>query len=382
MISAASAVREIDKRTEAIRPKPRLSEAKDAADPLFDPITPACWRGTSPPNEQWLAQDRVLSGDVTILSGNGGCGKTEIATSLLVAAASEARDWLGSIVEPGPALFISCEESEENIRSRVERICEDRGIDPFSLDQLHLFFPELDATWLVSADHQGKVARTPLLDRIEGWIARYRPVLVVIDSVTAVFDADAINRRQVRAFVSILRKIAREHGTAVLLLDHPSQRGMADGSGTANSVDWRNSVRGMMYLSDPLKNDPDTRILEISKTNRTRAGEKVALHWNGQTFTKAASSSGSPHLAAAEREIDELFLRLLDKRNGQGRPVRPSTGRGFAPGEFEKDPDAKGVKAPAFRRAMERLFTQGRIIVEEQGPQSKRVKHIKRSAVA
>jgi hypothetical protein len=76
-----------------------------------------------------------------------------------------------------------------------------------------------------------------------GWKAEYKPVLVVIDSIAAVFDGEAIARRQVRAFFAMFRKIARDHGMAIVLLDHPSVRGMADGTGTANSVDRRNSVR-------------------------------------------------------------------------------------------------------------------------------------------
>jgi RecA-family ATPase len=74
---------------------------------------------------------------------------------------------------------------------------------------------------------------------------------VVIDSVAAVFDTDAISRRQVRAFCAILRKIANKYDTAIVLLDHPSVRGMQDGSGTSSSVDWRNGPRAMLYLSDP-----------------------------------------------------------------------------------------------------------------------------------
>jgi RecA-family ATPase len=214
--------------------------------------------------------------------------------------------------------------------------------------------------------------------QIEAWIEQHRPRLVVIDSVAAVFDGDAIQRRQVRAFLAMLRKIARAHDVAILLLDHPSVRGMADGSGTANSVDWRNSVRSMLHLSDPPKDDPDARELEVKKTNRGRSGEKVSLRWNGLTFSVEGAAS-SPQRAAAEREVDELFLCLLDKRLAQGRPVRPNTGRGSAPAELAEDPDAKGTTTQAFRAAMERLFTAGRIITVESGPPSARRKHIERS---
>jgi hypothetical protein len=104
------------------------------------------------------------------------------------------------------------------------------------------------------------------MDQLEQWIREHRPRLVVIDSIAAVFDGDAIQRRQVRSFLAMLRKIARDNDTAIVLLDHPSVRGMADGSGTANSVDWRNSVRSMLHLSDPDKDDQDVRELTVTKS--------------------------------------------------------------------------------------------------------------------
>jgi RecA-family ATPase len=298
---------------------------------------------------------------------------------LLVSVAAGLGDWLGCVVETGPALFLSCEEPETNVRDRIERICKHRHIDPHAIEDLHLHFPDLEATWLATADRLGKVTKTALLLRIEGWICAHRPILVVIDSIAAVFDGEAIARRQVRSFLAMLRKIARENATAIVLLDHPSVRGMADGSGTANSVDWRNSVRAMLHLSDADKNDPDIRELEVKKSNYGRAGERVKLRWNGLTFVPATSAESSSYRAAAERDVDELFLKLLDKRIAQGRPVRPSTGRGSAPFELAGDPEANGVSAGAFRAAMERLFTAGRIVSVETGPASKRRKHIERA---
>jgi RecA-family ATPase len=118
---------------------------------------------------------------VTIYSGNGGSGKTETATQLLVSVAADLGDWIGCTVETGPALFLSCEESEANIRERIERISKDRCIDPCAIENLHLHFPDLDATWLASADRTGKMTATPLLLSLEAWIAKKKPRLVVID---------------------------------------------------------------------------------------------------------------------------------------------------------------------------------------------------------
>jgi RecA-family ATPase len=345
----------------------------------FSTITPVSWKGTEPVKQRFLVNGRVPIGDLTILAGNGGSGKTEIITQLLIAVAADLQDWLGScVVENGPVLFLSCEEPEIDIRDRIERICKHRSINPHAVKNLHMHFPDLEATWLAGADRTGKVVKTPLFTDLETWIKRHRPRLVAIDSIAAVFDGDAIVRRQVRGFLSMLRKLARECDTAIVLLDHPSVRGMADGTGTANSVDWRNSVRSMLHLSDPDKQDPDVRELEVKKNNRGRVGEKVKLRWTGLTFSTDAQSLTSPYRAAAEQAIDDLFMRLLDKRIAQGRPIRPHTGRGSAPSELADDPEANGTTVIAFKAAMERLYTAGKIVTIETGPPAKRIKHIDR----
>ncbi|MBR1199331.1 AAA family ATPase [Bradyrhizobium sp. AUGA SZCCT0158] len=341
-------------------------------------MTPEAWRGIELKKMRWFAQDRIPAADVTLYTGNGGSGKTETVVDLLISAAAGLGDWLGCRVERGPVLFLSCEEPEDNIRDRVERICKHRGLDPYALSDMHIHYPDLEATSLVSVDRSGTVVKTAMFDSLIAFAEKHRPALIAIDSAAAVFDGDAISRRLVRTFLGMLRKLAIKTGAAIVMLDHPSVRGMSDGSGTAGSVDWRNSVRSMMFLSDPDKQDPDVRTLELKKANRGKIVEKIRLRWNGLTFSTEFAARLSPYRAAADREVDELFLRILDRLNAQNRPVRPSTGRGSAPAEMEKDPDANGVKSGAFRAAMDRLYAAGKIKTVETGPPSKRVKHIER----
>jgi RecA-family ATPase len=357
---------------------PNVQSAAEPQATVYQVVTPADWKGIKPHQQAFLASARIPCGDLTILTGNGGSGKTEIAMQLLVYVAAGLADWLGCTIENGLALFLSCEEPEHNIRDRVERICKHRCIDPHGVTDLRLVFPELDATWLAHVGKDGRLSKAPLMDWLEDWIRQHRPRLVVVDSIAAVFDGDAIARRQVRGFLAMLRKIAREYDMAIVLLDHPSVRGMADGTGTANSVDWRNSVRSMLHLSDPDKDDPDVRTLTVTKSNYGRTGEKVTLRWNGLTFTTAEAGTTSPYRAAAERNVDDLFLSLLDKRMAQRRPVHAKAAKGSAPSEFAADPEAGVVTAEGFRAAMERLLSAGRIVVVETGSKSKPRSHIER----
>jgi RecA-family ATPase len=354
-----------------------IDQRAPSAAPL-ETITPHNWRGTLAPEKRWLVSGLVPQGDLTILAGNGGSGKTEIAVHLLVSVAAGLGDWLGATVEFGLALFLSCEEPEDDIRERIERICRHHAIDPHSIQSLHLHFPKLDATSLVNVGPNGSIGASPLLDQIRTFVSRRKPKLVVIDSAAAVYDGNTLARREVRGFLAMLRRLAIENDVAVVLLDHPSVRGMADGTGTQGNVDWRNSSRSMLYLSDPDREDPDERTLEAKKNNRGRLSEKIKLRWNGLTFS-TATSAPSPRRAQAERDVDDLFLRLLDKRNAQGRPVHASNAKGSAPSEFAADPEARGVTSDAFRQAMERLFTARAIKKVETGPQSKRRQHLERA---
>lgn len=363
------------------RAKGKKADGGSKSPPLLKTVTPTDWKGTTTPAKSWLVQNRIPAGDLTVILADGGSGKTEISVQLLISVSHDLGDWLGAVVyKAGRCLFLSAEEEEDDIRARVDRICKQRHIDyPYANGDLHLHFPDLESALLVEPDRTGKLIKTELFHSMVQWIDTHRPVLVVIDANAAVFGGNNVDRGQVRPFIAMLRKLGRTYGTTFVLLDHPSQRGMSDGSGTSGSVDWNNGPRGRIYIK-PVKEDRDARILEVMKVNGSRAGETVNLRWNGLTFVpEKLLGEASPQRAAAERSVDDLFLQLLDKRARQGRRVYPSKGRGYAPSEFEKDPDAKDVKAKAFDAAMERLFTSGKIVVVETGPASKRVTSIVRS---
>jgi hypothetical protein len=89
----------------------RLDEYADRkAHPLMlKTITPADWEGTTLQPQRWLAFGRIPAGDVTILAGNGGAGKTEIIVQLLVYVTGGLPDWLGCTIENGVALAAGLE---------------------------------------------------------------------------------------------------------------------------------------------------------------------------------------------------------------------------------------------------------------------------------
>jgi RecA-family ATPase len=277
--------------------------------------TAASWRGRPLEPMQYLATNRIPAADVTILSGDGGQGKTTIATQLAVAAAADLGDWLGTTIEAGPVIFFSGEESRHTLRLKLKAVCGARGVDPDELANLSFCFPEDPLLGTLRRD--GTVGPTAIMLAFEAAVVAARPALVIVDSVAAAFGGNYIDRVQVRTFVSMLRRMAVAAGCAVLLLDHPSLSGMTNGSGRSGSMDWRNAVRAFMYLR-PLDNEDGSkgRELEVMKINSGAPGEKVKLRWENGCFLPEGSTS-APQQAAAFNAADQTYLDCLDAATAQ-----------------------------------------------------------------
>jgi RecA-family ATPase len=119
----------------------------DTTEP-FKTVCPPDWEGTQAPERRWLVKDRIPAGDVSILLGDGGTGKTLIALQLATAMARGAQDWLGAVIEPGSVMMYSAEEDEDESRRRIERIAELGGFRLADLPGLHLHFPQIDKALL------------------------------------------------------------------------------------------------------------------------------------------------------------------------------------------------------------------------------------------
>jgi RecA-family ATPase len=330
-------------------------------------VCPSAWQGLPIPPRRWLATDRIIANDAIILSGDGGGGKTTIALQLAVSVAGDLGDWLGTTCQHGAVLFFSAEEPEEEMRRRLQSAARARSIEEHKLEQLHFHFAEPDKCLLGIGRPNGPVIRTPLFEALRAAAIALRPALIVVDSIAATFGGNQNDRVHARTFVGLFRQLAREIDCAVLLLDHPSLSGITNGTGRGGSVDWQNATRGRMYLETVTEDDAGAeRVLTVKKTNYGKEGERILLRWQEGCFIPLGTAP-PPQQAAAERKVDELFLRLLEERNAQARYVTPSKAVGYAPKELSAMSGAGGVKAPAFAKAMERLLSSGQIIVETFG---------------
>lgn len=343
-------------------------------------VSPSAWRGVALLRMRWLATSRIPASDATILSGDGGGGKTTVALQLAVSVACGLGDWLGTTVEAGPVIFFSAEEPDHEMRRRLVRVAEKRGLNPDEIERLHFHFASPENCLLAVSRPDGVMVPTPLFEALATAAGQIRPALIAVDSIAATFGGNQNDRVSARTFISLFRRLAQDLDCSVLLLDHPSLSGITSGTGRGGSMDWQNATRARLHLETVQGDDGSSgRVLEVKKSNYGPTGEKVKLQWEDGCFVMEGTAS-APHQAAGNAIAEQRYLECLDAVTTQGRHVCPGKGRGFAPKEFAEMPQANGMTARAFQAAQERLFAAGIIEAVPYGPPSRGTKRIARRA--
>jgi RecA-family ATPase len=342
-------------------------------------IDPTLFEGQPVPAREWHVGQLIPHGTVTLLSGDGGTGKSLLALQLAVSTAS-ATPWIGRSIAPGRAMLLSAEDDLEEIHRRLDDILAGEGAKFSDLANLRIApLAGLDAVLATPGGKVGPLAATPLWTALVAHIEAFRPRLLVLDTLADLYAGEENNRAQVRQFVSMLRGLAIQYDMTVLLLSHPSLTGLSSGSGMSGSTAWNNSVRSRLYLrratlSGGDEPDPDLRILETKKANYGTTGGEIALRWlMGRFVPEKGTPASAFDRAATETRADSLFLELLRAFADQGRHVSSKIGASFAPHLFAKDPRASGMSKRALEAAMQRLFAANRIRLETFGSPSRQV---------
>ena len=136
----------------------------------------------------------MVEGSLTLISGEPGIGKSTIITQA-AAYVSE---------HEGPVLYVSGEESAEQIKLRADRVCSG------SLEKLYLL-PETD------------------LDRVIEAVDELKPAFLIIDSIqtmyTEALDAAPGSVSQVRACGNILMSLGKGRNIPVFIVAHVTKSG-------------------------------------------------------------------------------------------------------------------------------------------------------------
>jgi RecA-family ATPase len=327
---------------------PKLEPEKPPGPPKLETIDLAKWEGLPVPARRWVVRERIPARNVTGLSGDGGVGKTLLMQQLAVATVL-GRDWIGELPEFGPVVLVSAEDDDDEIHFRLDKIAGHYGATFRDLAQdLHIVSLAGKNAVMATVGPQGIVKPTPLFESLCNLVREVRPRWIGIDTAADVFVVDERDRSQARQCISLLRGLALEVDTAVILLSHPSLQGMASGSGLSGSTAWSNSVRSRLYLRTPKKSEiggdsddedeaSDVRILELMKSNYARKGEQVRLQWKDGLLVKEGQATPAPaattyNRADLEHRAQQALLTVVRRYNENGMTLSAEpNARNFAP---------------------------------------------------
>jgi RecA-family ATPase len=352
-------------------------------------VAPSDFEGRPVPARQWIWEGYVPVGAVTALYGDGGTGKSPLAQQFMTAVAT-GRLFLEQEVAHVRALGVFCEDDEDELQRRQAAINLALKISFAALGDMRWISRVGSENLLMTFGADGRGVSTPFFDQIVNASRAFGARVVIIDTAADTFAGNENIRTQVRQFISLLSRLAREIGGAVILLAHPSQTGKVTGSGDGGSTAWNNSVRSRLYFHRPGQPDAakgrnakgqneddeapdaDARILSRLKANYSAAGVDLALRYDRGAFVLASDASGHARGPERDREAEKAFLSSLAQLDALNMNCNIHKGQpNYAPKAMREMTEAGAAFSEVeLSRAMIRLIKTKRIASVKEGPPS------------
>jgi RecA-family ATPase len=338
------------------------------------------WDSEPVPERAWAVRDKIPLRQTTLHSGQGAVGKSTIELHRSCAHVL-ARDWIGMMPEPGPALFIDAEDDADEIHIRLKAVIDHYGVTFSDLiaGGLHLIsLTGRDAVLAAPNKNDNIIEPTTLYKQIFEFVGDIKPKSIAIASSANVFAGNENDRAHVQQTVGLFTRLAVVSNGAVVLITHPSLTGINTDTGLSGTTQWHNAVRARYYSkgvkpSDGEQPDSDLRQIEFKKNQYGPIGETVVLRYQRGMFLPVPGVSTLEKFAK-DAVADDVFLGLLRRFTAANRSVSDKTSISYAPAVFAREKEAQqaGADGKALADAMRRLFEAGKIWNEPCGRPSRR----------
>ena len=241
-------------------------------------FSPIKWQDGAAPPLHWMVDGCFLKNTVALLSSDGGLGKSLLMQQLCTAAAI-GKPWLGLDTKRVKTYAMFCEDDEDELYRRQQKINEHYGCNMGDLEDV--MYRSRAGQYNILAEFPKWSAipeATKLFMALVGKVRGFGAQIIVLDTASDVFGGNEIAKDQVRAFITMLRRFAMMCDAVVILTAHVSNEGLSSGSGLSGSRAWSNSVRSRLWLNDDKKNEGGL-LLKTMKNNQGPRGGKIPLRW-------------------------------------------------------------------------------------------------------
>lgn len=247
---------------------------------------------------QWLWEPFLPLGEMTLIQGNPGVGKSQLSLDIAMRVAM-GLPWpeQTSVRIPGPVLLLPGEDHvAKTVRPRLDAL----GLDETGRCRIEV------ASETFSFDEAG-------VEKLDRTLLELQPALVIVDPLAVYLGGklDMNRQNQVRATIGPIGKLAQEHGCAIALVHHTrkAQGGKAIHQ-SIGSVDFVAAVRSAVSVYEYDGNV----VMAHAKHNLSGKGSSLAygldnkgLHWLGPVQVTADELAASPE----EREKRSLKQQAM-----------------------------------------------------------------------
>lgn len=268
----------------------------------------------------WALANWLPFGEVTLLAGHGGSGKSYVALVLAVHVAL-GLPFGGVETTQSRVLFVSCEDSGRIVKQRLSRIAdgmmESLANVGQSLDILDL--SDIDATLYGAIDSYDKTCGATVRTAELMQLVKSRNYgLIIVDNASETFGGNEINRQEVRGFVRMLRTGLADISSSVLLLAHINKISATNGGKEdySGSTAWHNSVRSRISLGQGTIKDQ--LLLTHQKSNYGKLQEPIALVWNGPCPLPITSEQARKTINENNNKKREWLLDAMRQIESEG----------------------------------------------------------------
>lgn len=344
--------------------------------PLWQPQRLSRWFNKDISEREWFMENWLPLGQCIGLYGIPGVRKSLWLLQALISGAL-GHHFCGLPVEPGPVLGLFCEDDDEEIARRADKILEHYLRSFGELVHCHCnSLVGVTMTDFVRFTRSGRIDTTPVFTHWREQLLDIRPRLATLDVGADFFGGNENDRGQVGSFLRLLDGTFHEAHCAGVFSAHPSRRGVAQGTLDSGSTGWEGGVRARLALHDPAVEEGDEdenlvarmlrvaltpsneRILTRAKSNYAIPGDEIPLVLKDDVFVPKNIVPGATPRTGPMRNkaCDAKFRDLLDKVRADGRYVNDnkSTPRLYAPKVLARHEDHGDFTEKEFEKAMDR----------------------------
>ena len=212
-----------------------------------------------PPPTHWFMDGWFAMGDLVVVAGVGGLGKSWLTMALTVAALGGHDECLGvPILEHGPVLYVDEENPNDVVYHRLHQL----GFDPMQ------HAADLRYLW-----NQGiKLDRNP--DALIEEALDFRPKFIALDSLTRLHSKEENASGDIAPLMNdAIKPLARDVGAAVALIHHHDKNAGAP----RGSTDIVNSADAVIECYGLGEANPTKFRMRLTKSRRVVTGREIIV---------------------------------------------------------------------------------------------------------